>query len=61
MPTKRQLGYWITPEGQSGSGEILVIDPRDLSERMEKKVNELMDKNDYAGLFYLVKNKITLG
>lgn len=61
MPTKNHYGYWIADDGSWGYGQLLYIDPRDISKTAELKLNKLMEAEDFEGVFKLIKSKITLG
>jgi len=61
MPTKHHHGHWIADDGSYGYGDLLFIDPMDLTPRFEARLAKLMEAEDFEGVFNLIKSKITLG
>lgn len=58
MPTRHHYGYWITAEGKSGYGDLLFIDPFDLTPQKEERLMKLFATKDFAKVFTFVRSLI---
>jgi hypothetical protein len=58
MPTRHHYGYWITAEGEHGHGDLLFIDPFDLSPQREERLKTLLNQQDFEKTFELVRSLI---
>jgi hypothetical protein len=61
VPTKHHHGHWIADDGSYGYGDLLFIDPMDITPRFEARLAKLMEAEDFEAVFNLIKSKITLG
>jgi hypothetical protein len=61
MPTKHHYGHWIADDGSYGYGDLLFIDPLDITPKFEARLAKLIEAEDFEAVFNLVKSKITTG
>lgn len=58
MPTRHHYGFWIADDGSHGYGDLLFIDPFDLSPQREEKLNKFLEEEDFEQAFNLVRSLI---
>lgn len=56
MPTKHHYGYWITADGETGYGDLLFIDPFDLTEQKKQQLEKKLESKDFGKVFQFVRS-----